>query len=48
MFKSHPLASDITGSHHLHNTTCNNCSLEAAAKFEPLAKSNLGWEGGCG
>ena len=48
VFKSHPTASDSTGSHHLLNTTCNNCSLNAYGYFDPPDENDLGWEGGCG
>ena len=48
VFRPHPTASDMTGSHNLFNTTCNNCSLNAYAYFDPPKTSDLGWEGGCG
>ena len=48
VFKPHPTASDITGSHHLHNTTCNNCTNNSVAFFTPPDEKNFGWDGGCG
>ena len=48
VFKSHPIASDITGSHNLRDTVCTNCELEALAKFDPPNPKNFGWDGGCG
>lgn len=44
----HSGASDMTGSHHLMNTICTNCSFHAYAFFSPPNPGNLGWEGGCG
>ena len=38
----------MTGSHHLLNTTCNNCSINAYGYFDPPNEDDLGWEGGCG
>lgn len=38
----------MTASHHLSNTTCNNCSAKAWAKFTPPNANHLGWFGGCG
>lgn len=38
----------MTGSHHLSNTVCNNCSLDALGYFTPPKDSDLGWFGGCG
>eukprot|EP00178_Gracilaria_changii_P001733 TRINITY_DN12424_c0_g1_i1.p1 TRINITY_DN12424_c0_g1~~TRINITY_DN12424_c0_g1_i1.p1 ORF type:complete len:205 (-),score=7.55 TRINITY_DN12424_c0_g1_i1:995-1609(-) len=48
VFKSHPTASDITGSHNLRDCLCNNCELPAMAWFEPPKAKDLGWSGGCG
>ena len=48
VFKPHPTASDITGSHHLHNTTCNNCTNNSMAFFTKPDPKNFGWDGGCG
>lgn len=48
VFRSHPLATDITGSHHLSGTTCDNCSIEGYAYFDAPSSSQLGWDGGCG
>lgn len=48
VFRRHNLASDGTGSHHLTNSVCNNCTKESWAYFE---KPNIGWRGwfgGCG
>lgn len=44
----------MTGSHHLHQTVCDNCSIDAYAKFDPPNQKFLGWgqergfSGGCG
>ena len=38
----------MTGSHHLSNTRCNNCSLNAFAFFPRPAPNGNSWFGGCG
>lgn len=48
IFKPHDAASDMTGSHHLTNVSCNNCQLTAMAYFTPPNPAFLGWSGGCG
>lgn len=48
VFEPHNLASDMTGSHHLSNTVCNNCSPTAFARFTTPDPGDLGWFGGCG
>lgn len=48
VFEPHKDASDLTGSHNLHNTVCNNCSLAALARFSPPNPKHIGWFGGCG
>jgi hypothetical protein len=48
VFEPHRLASDMTGTHHLHNTVCNNCSVGALARFTPPLPEHFGWAGGCG
>ena len=48
LFKPHSLASDMTGSHHLNNVVCNNCSVDSLARFTPPNPRDFGWFGGCG
>lgn len=48
IFKPHKLASDLTGSHHLNNVTCRNCTLNATAYFTQFRSPSLDWFGGCG
>lgn len=48
VFKSHPGAIDMTGSHNLRNTICTDCDLETLAYFEPPNPAFLTWFGGCG
>ena len=48
LFRPHPQAEDLTGSHHLWNTVCTNCELESLAFFQPASRRHLGWFGGCG
>jgi len=48
VFKPHPLAFDLTGSHHLTQTKCTNCEVDAYAYFSPPDPNQLGWFGGCG
>lgn len=43
IFEAHDLAADLTGSHHLSNTVCNNCSLDSIAYFLPPEENDLGW-----
>jgi hypothetical protein len=38
----------MTGTHHLYNTVCNNCSIDALARFTPPLPEHMGWAGGCG
>lgn len=38
----------MTGSHHLTNVVCKNCSVDALARFTPPDPSQLTWFGGCG
>jgi hypothetical protein len=48
VFKPHPLARDLIGSHHLTQTFCTNCEANAYASFDPPNPVDLGWLGGCG
>lgn len=48
VFKRHNLASDGTGSNHLTESPCNNCSKESWAYFDKPNVAWRGWFGGCG
>lgn len=48
IFRPHPIDVDLIGTHHLWNSQCNNCSIDAYAYFDPPKASELGWAGGCG
>jgi len=48
IFRPHGGASDITGSHHLFDSNCTDCQLEAYAHFDSPNQGDLGWFGGCG
>jgi hypothetical protein len=48
VFIPHPGSTDITGSHHLFNTSCPNCDSDSYGFFPPPDKNQLGWFGGCG
>ena len=48
LFIPHPIATDLTGVHHLNNVHCNNCSQDAFGAFPAPDPSKLGWSGGCG
>lgn len=48
VFKPHPGAHDLTGSHHLTLTYCTNCDSNSYAYFTPPNPNELGWMKGCG
>ena len=48
VFVPHSGATDLTGSHHLFNTTCTDCEMNGFALFTASKEKNLGWFGGCG
>lgn len=48
VFIPHSGATDLTGSHHLTQTTCNNCDTNSYAYFSPPHNVRLDWFGGCG
>lgn len=48
VFKPHPAAFDLTGSHHLTACPCVNCETGALAWFSPPPETRLDWFGGCG
>jgi len=48
LFRPHPIASDMSGSHHFWSSTCDNCTMESMAIFDAPKQSELGWFGGCG
>jgi hypothetical protein len=48
VFKRHDGASDATGVHHLYQSPCINCDLEALVYFDPPNPKWSGWDGGCG
>ena len=48
VFRPHSGASDMTGSHNLRDTKCENCEVNALAYFDPPNPNHLTWFGGCG